>query len=166
MQTGCNRVALVLSICGLLSLGLCGKIAAQTAHATVSAEIVSPLVLARLSDLQFGCVVVGESEGTVILDGTGNRRAAGGVSLAEGSDATTAAFTVSGQPGKGYTIVLPESVTLYSGTNALQVDGFTHDGGQVTGGLTTMHVGATLHLAPRQPIGYYSGAFEITVSYN
>jgi hypothetical protein len=165
MRTICGKVALVIWLCGLLSLVFCGA-AAQTAHVTATAEIVSPLTLSKLSDLGFGRMAVGNSEGSVTLDGAGKRTATGGVSLVEGGDVTAATFSVSGQPGRCYAVLLPQSVALHCGAETLQVDRFSHDGGQLTSGPAQMHVGATLHVAPRQPIGYYVGVFDVTVFYN
>jgi hypothetical protein len=173
VRTVCRDVIVVLWLCEWLSLCFCESAVAQTARAFVAAEIVSPPTVSKVSDLEFGRVVVGESEGFVTLDGTGQRTAAGGVSLDERERATAGVFSVSGQPGLLYAVLLPQSVVLHSGVDSLQIDNFTHDGGPELQGATEMpvgatlhHIGATLHVAPRQPSGSYVGAFEVIVSYN
>jgi hypothetical protein len=155
----------VLWLCEWLSLCACESAAAPKARATATAEIVAPLRLSKVSDLQFAGVVVGERPGTVTLATTGRQAATGGVSVVEGSAGRAAAFGLGGARGS-YAVLLPQAVVLHSGVDRLQIDSFTHDGGDALEGATQMHVGATLHVAPRQPSGSYVGDFDFTVSYN
>ncbi|MEI6499961.1 MAG: DUF4402 domain-containing protein [Armatimonadota bacterium] len=166
MRTVCGKLAVVCCSGTMLSLAFCAVAAAQTASACATATVVLPLTLNKVSDLGFGRVIAGENSGTVTLDTTGKRTATGGVVLANGSDATAAVFTVNGQQGLGYTVLLPKQVALRSGAEALPVDSFIHEGGPLTGTATQLRVGATVHVAPHQPVGLYGGVFEVTVSYN
>ena len=88
-----------------------------------------------------------------------------------------AAYTVLGYPGAAYTISLPPDnlVTITEGTTPMHVDGFMAktasagvDGltGTLDGsGNDSFVVGGTLKLISGQPIGLYTGTFDVTVNY-
>ena len=84
------------------------------------------------------------------------------------ADVSADAFTVFAPPSTTYTVNPPASATLYSGSNSLQVTGFTSSCNpsctlaQENGSFT---VGATLTLPPNTPVGTYTGAYTVTITY-
>jgi len=132
------------------------------------------LSVTMVSDLGFGALVP-NSGGTVVITPLGERRATGGVQpLACSSSLPSAAvFTVTGDTGATYSIMLPAdgTVSLSDGHNhTMSVDTFTplpSPPGQLSsGGTQTVKVGATLHVSQGQAVGAYGGSFDVTVAYN
>jgi len=148
--------------------------AQETASATVTATIVTPISITKDVDMNFGNVAVQSTTGgTVVLTPAGTRTRTGGVTLPTTAGTVTAAqFTVSGTSGYTYTITLPTTpLTITSGANTMTVTAFTSTPsgtGTLTGGSEVVNVGATLNVAAAQPAGVYvSGTpFNVTVNYN
>src|SRR5512133_3062167 len=91
----------------IVGLAFSANILAQTATATASATIVTPISIAKnaLGDLNFGSIAVTAVAGTVALpaSATPTRIAAGGCSLpAVIGTVAAATFTVTGQPNATY----------------------------------------------------------------
>jgi hypothetical protein len=125
--------------------------------------------------MNFGNVAVQSTTlGTVVLppSATPTRTVTGGVTLpATAGTVTAAAFTVTGEDAYTYSISLPGSVTITSGSNSMTVNAFTSSPsptGLLTGGEQTLYVGATLNVAAAQASGTYvsSTPFNVTVNYN
>ncbi|ACU62347.1 DUF4402 domain-containing protein [Chitinophaga pinensis] len=148
--------------------------AQETASATVTATIVTPISITKDVDMNFGNVAVRSSAGgTVVLTPAGTRTTTGGVTLPTTAGTVTAAsFTVNGTSGYTYVITLPTTpLTITSGANTMTVTAFTSDPsgtGTLTGGTQVLNVGATLNVSAAQPAGQYvSGTpFNVTVNYN
>jgi hypothetical protein len=148
--------------------------AQETASATVTATIVTPISITKTVDMNFGNVAVQSSTaGTVVLAPAGTRTATGGVTLPTTAGTVTAAsFTVNGTAGYTYTITLPSTATtITSGANTMTVTNFTSSPsgtGTLTGGSQVLNVGATLNVSAGQPAGEYVSAtpFDVTVNYN
>ncbi len=147
----------------------------ETASATATATIVTPISIVKDVDMDFGNVAVqSTTAGTVVLSPAGNRTATGGVTLPTAAGTVTAAsFTVSGTASYTYTITLPSTpLTITSGANTMTVTTFTSDptptGTLAVGGTQTLNVGATLNVSAAQPAGTYVSAtpFDVTVNYN
>jgi hypothetical protein len=156
-------------------LGTAQTVSAQeTASATSSATILTPISIGQTADMNFGNVAVqSTTAGTVILSAAGGRSITGGTTLpATAGTVTTAAFTVEGEPGYTYAITLPTSpLTISSGANNMTVSTFTSipsATGTLIGGSEDITVGATLNVGAAQPSGtYVSGTpFNVTVNYN
>lgn len=137
-------------------------IAALGAHAKLS--------LATTSSLQFGRFAAGAG-GTITIAPNGTRSRSGGVILLS-STPTAAAYTLSERnPTTVNDIViltLPAGATLSSGTASMALSGFTSSrppGGVLGNATQSFSVGATLHVAPNQAAGNYSGDFPITIEY-
>ncbi|MCF6408017.1 DUF4402 domain-containing protein [Chitinophaga filiformis] len=149
--------------------------AQETASATATATIVTPISITKDVDMNFGNVAVQSTTGgTVVLTPAGTRSATGGVTLpttATGT-VTAASFTVSGTSGYSYAITLPSTaLTITSGSNTMTVTTFTSDPsgtGTLTGGSEVVNVGATLNVSAAQAAGTYVSAtpFDVTVNYN
>ena len=142
----------------------------RTAGASV--KVVTAITIAKDTDLNFGEVVAGSTPGTVIMPPAGPPRTpTGGTTLGSGSGASSAQFTVSGDPNATYAITLPGPTTLSDGgSNTLTVNTFTSTpsgtGALSGGGTEILKVGATLQVPATQPSGTYTGSFMVTVTYN
>ncbi len=148
--------------------------AQETASATATATIVTPISITKDVDMNFGNVAVQSTTGgTVVLAPAGTRTATGGVTLPTTAGTVTAAsFTVNGTSGYTYAITLPTTaLTITSGANTMTVTNFTSDPagtGTLTGGTEVLNVGATLNVSAAQPAGTYVSAtpFDVTVNYD
>jgi hypothetical protein len=153
----------------ILAFGVSTFAQTNTASATATATIVTPITLAKDVDMNFGRVAVGAA-GTVQLTTAGARIAGGGCTLQGGGTIAAAQFTVSGGALSTYAIVLPASVSLVSGGNNFLVDNFTSNpsgtGALSAGGSQVILVGATMNPGAAQPNGIYSASFNVTVNYN
>ncbi|WP_217602163.1 DUF4402 domain-containing protein [Chitinophaga sp. GbtcB8] len=159
---------------GLMSLGISTK-AQETASATATATIVTPIAITKDVDMNFGILSVQSTTGgTVVLTPAGVRTPSGGVTLpVDNGTVTAASFTVTGLEDYTYNVTLPSSaLTITSGSNTMTVTSFTSSpsgsNGTLTGGTETLNVGATLNVSAAQPAGtYVSGTpFNVTVNYN
>jgi hypothetical protein len=143
--------------------------------ASSSATIITPITIAKNVDLNFGNIAVNNQAGTVLLPavtGTPTRVASGGVTLpAINGTVTAAKFTVTGLAGSTFTISLPASIELTSGTS----DKMTYSTSIsptspsiLTGGTSIVYVGGTLVVGASQPAGTYTNAsgLVVRVDYN
>lgn len=124
------------------------------------------------ANLAFGKFAPG-SGGTIRVDINGARQRSGGVILLS-SVASPARYTIGASnpanENRAYILTLPANgtVALVSGSNRMPVVNFVSSGpndGTLPSGPQSFSVGATLQVAPNQPRGNYSGAFQITVDY-
>ena len=155
----------------LTVIGFSTTFAQSTASADASARIVSPLQITKTADLKFGNIAAGPSAGTVDMAISDVRTATGGVTLiAAGNVSNAAAFDIIGYPDASFTISLPSSILIASGANDMQVDNFVSSLGATSAldaqGEAALKVGATLNVDANQPVGLYTGAFDVTVAYN
>jgi hypothetical protein len=150
-----------------------------TDDAETHAYIVAPISILKTADLNFGSIVPNTTAGTVVIAPAGTRSFTGGPTGYVGATAitpTAASFTVTGEKGASFSIVVTNPffdlthsttsdvmtvnniVTLPSGTSTL--DGTT--------GTRVINVGATLEVDAAQEPGTYTNtdALEITVTYN
>jgi hypothetical protein len=145
--------------------------------ATATATIVTPISISIASaNLSFGNVIqtIPANPATVTVDpATGlasYNNATTSAAPAATAAITRATFTVTGTPGAAYSILLPASVTLNGpGANTMIADNFASSPatpGTLTGGTSTLYVGARLNLIANQAGGTYtSAAFTVTVNY-
>lgn len=146
----------------------------ETASASATSTIVTPISITKDVDMNFGNVAVQSSTGgTVVLAPAGTRTKTSGVTLPVTTGTVTAAsFTVGGSGSYTYSITLPSSaVTIKSGSNTMTVTNFTSTPsgtGQLSSGSQTLNVGATLNVSAGQPAGTYTTEtpFDVTVNYN
>lgn len=161
---------------------------AQTGAAAVglsSAEVVQPLMATKVSDLQFGTVLSGDQEGSVVVGWDGQTRYRGGSQTpclgAACAKPSPAVFTIHGAPGAGYSINLPASIlaTGRSSVGAALPPLLTTDliakikSGSGVGnfgqldeqGYDTIQIGATLVLPAKTAAGTYSADILVAVSY-
>jgi hypothetical protein len=120
------------------------------------------------ANMAFGRFVAG-SGGAIMLSASGARSSSGGVILLP-SASGPAGFSVTGSDNKVTVLSLPAdgAVSLVSGTNRMPLNGFVSNlppGGVLVSGNQNVTVGATLQVAPNQPAGSYSGAFQATLNF-
>ncbi len=168
-----------LTIAATLLLFTTSSYAQESATATATATILTPIAITKTVDMNFGNVAVQSTTGgTVILAPAGTRTVTGGVTLpATAGTVTAATFTVTGTTDYTYTVSLPvAAVTLtetVGATATMTATAFTSTptttagAGVLTLGTQTLKVGATLNVAAGQATGVYvSPAFTVTVNYN
>jgi hypothetical protein len=147
--------------------------AATESTTTASAQIVVPISISKVTDLNFGSIISSTAGGTVVLAPSGTVTPTG-VSMFTGTNtvATSAAeYTISGEAGQTYVITMPADNTVVlsdGGTNSMQLTAFTHNATGTFGASSeTFQVGATLNVGANQAAGnYVSTAFDVTVAYN
>lgn len=148
--------------------------AQSTASAIATANVITPISIAKNADMAFGNLAVqAATGGTVVLAPAGTRSRTGGVSLpATTGSVTAASFTVTGNGNYGYSITLPTTLTLThsGGIESMVADNFTSTpsgNGTLSSGTQNISVGATLNVNSGQLAGAYtSGNFDVTVNYN
>lgn len=133
-------------------------------------KIIEPIQISKSVDLDFGNVISGYTPGIVKLSPFGSR-VAQGVQISNtfpGNVAPAEALVNHGN--NKYSIILPESFTLYNQQDPNQIliiDDFNvvPDTGEL---IDILKIGATLNLKANQPSGLYtnSSGFNVTVSYN
>ena len=158
-------VAILLLTVSALSLAQ----PAPSANATATGTIITPLAIAKSSDMNFGNVVAGATPGTVVLAPAGTRTITGGAFLpATVGTVSAASFNVTGANNFTYAITLPaSSITITSGANTMTIDTWTSNPtptGLLNGsGAQTVTVGGTLNVAANQAAGTYTLANGLTV---
>ena len=162
---------LALAVIGLtLGSSAFAQSNSASTSANATARIVTPIAIAKTSDMNFGDVVAGGSAGTVVLTTAGVRSATGGTTLGNAGATAAAAFNVTGQGSATYSISLPASTTVTSGGNTMTVNAFASNpsgtGALSAGGSQALTVGATLNVGASQATGTYTGTFNVTVTYN
>ncbi len=139
--------------------------------ATATATIMTPITIAKTVDLNFGNLAVNATAGTLVLATDNGRSVTGGVTVMPGGTISAASFTVTGVPAATYSISLPASIVITDGTNNMTVNAFITSPtptGTLTGGTSTLLVGATLNVLASQPAGIYTNPTDliVTVNYN
>jgi hypothetical protein len=143
----------------------------KTATATISANIITPITITKVSEMSFGNVVANTAGGTIVLSNDGVKSSTSLQLPAVAGTVTAASFTVTGQDGYLYTITLPTTYDITTGgataAETMTLSDFTNDAtNTLTGGTETFHVGATLTVLPNQTAGTYAAAAPLPVSVN
>lgn len=142
----------------------------SSASATATATIITPILLTNTAALQFGNVVASTTAGTIVVAADATRTWTGGATGISGLPVTAAAFGVTGGANRTFTISLPASATITSGSNSMTVDTFTSSipsPSALNGsGAASFNVGGTLTVGASQATGSYTGTFSVTVAYN
>lgn len=154
--------------------GIANHVSAQaSASATITANVLVPISITKVTDLNYGNISVSAVPGTLTIDPAGSRTATGGVSLPVVSGTVTpATFTVNGAGGSTYSITLPGAPTiLTSGANTMTSNSYASvpsGTGTLLLGSQTLAEGSTLTVGASQAAGLYVSAtpFTVTVNYN
>ena len=145
----------------------------STATANTSVTIVTPIGITKSVDMVFGNIATTTASGTVVLGTDGTRTPNGGVTLPNAAGTVTpASFSVTGSGSYTYTISLPSSPIVLSGTTGgVTVSAFVSNPastGALTAGTQTVHVGATLNIPASTAADTYKNisGLHVTVNYN
>jgi len=160
-----------LLIVAIFSSSLNAQTASATASADASARIIAPLEIFKVADLKFGNIAAGTSAGTVVIGTDDSRVKTGGVTLiAAGNVSNSASFDILGYPEATFTIDIPTTIQIVSGSDEMTVDNFVSNLGNASSldlsGEANLKVGATLNVDANQAPGLYTGSFDVTVAYN
>ncbi|MCF8450473.1 MAG: DUF4402 domain-containing protein [Taibaiella sp.] len=168
-----NKNVLLTMVIAIFAINL-QVFAQQTATASLTTTVITPISLSKNVDMNFGNAAVSATVGgTLVLEPTGTRFAVGGgVTLPATSGAVSAAgFTVTGMPGYTFSISLPGSSVIYGpGAANLVISAFTSTpaatGTLGAGGSQIINVGATLSIPAAQTAGVYNNADALPVTVN
>jgi hypothetical protein len=163
----------------ILLIGFTSQVNAQaTAYASTTAVLVTPISIAKTTDMHFGTVAASATPGAVELDYSDGRTATGGASLPVGSTLQkTAVFTVTGEDASGFSISIPSSSIVLTGSvsGTMTVDNFECDLGTASnldGGTKVLKVKGILNVPANTVAGTYTNnlqnasALFVTVNYN
>ena len=144
--------------------------AKATATASTTAVLVTPISIAKTTDMDFGTIAASATAGTVVLDTANVRSITGGASL-HGGTSTAAVFTVTGEPSTAFDITIPTTdITLTDGSsNNLILNGLVTLGTSTSldaTGSKDIKVGATLNLPANAVAGTYTNASDLYVTVN
>lgn len=150
-----------LTLFSLLILHNSSKIAEASSNASAAARITATVMksisIEKVTDLDFGSAYEGSQSETI-----------------NATNSNAANFLVQGEPGKAFSVVLPEKVELHPANNttkdSISVSQFTslpsQTGRMDKNGKTSLKVGATRSpISKNQEKGEYAGQFTITVTY-
>ncbi|MBX9885892.1 MAG: DUF4402 domain-containing protein [Novosphingobium sp.] len=143
-----------------------------TVTGTASATIITPIRIVATAPLSFGVMAQPTAAGTVTVSPSGAITASGGMvgntAIAQGSSGPQAGkFRVSGEPGRQFFVTLPPAATVSRSGGSMTITLFTV--GALTGspvGTLDIGVGGTLAIGAAQPLGTYTGTYQVTASYN
>ncbi|MEI6643665.1 MAG: DUF4402 domain-containing protein [Novosphingobium sp.] len=165
-----SLIALAALAAPLPALAAPGGSATMTG--TASATLIQPITIAATAPLRFGLMAQPTAAGTVTVSTTGAVSTSGGMvgntAIAQGGAGPQAGtFRVSGDPGRQFFVTLPLAATVTRTGASMTITLFTV--GALTGspvGTLDIAVGGTLAVGGAQPVGTYTGTYQITASYN
>lgn len=162
----------------MLVLGLfAGKVWSQSSvTATAYAEIIAALTANETTRMHFGKFSPEVQGGQIILSPDGNRTTNGSVILGGGMS-QPGVFTLTGEPDATFSIQLPQqpAYLIQPGTNnTMMVTEWRSEppagqsGSTLESGIQLVSIGATLNVGSIQdnPVGMYTGTFNVTFAYN
>lgn len=133
----------------------------------IACQVRSPLVLANLDALEFGCVIPCGGGDYRVGPDPGSSPVGKGPQWLKGP-CHGASFRFTGPARTALHLILPSQITLTSAGGSITVSDFTCDqdfrNGLAASGVV-FHVGATLHVAADQAPGTYQGTFPLMVVY-
>jgi len=146
---------------------LAASAGAQTVQSSAGARIVAPLQVSNQTALYFGTIAPSVDSADTVLVAASGARTCGDALTCLTSDHTAAAFQVTGDPNRSYTIELPTSIDISSGDDSMTVDNFAGSkaSGTLVAGQDSFAVGGRLNVGANQASGEYTGAFTVSVNY-
>lgn len=145
----------------------------STTNGAAQAAVVRSMRIVPVAPLSFGQITRPTAAGTVILDPAGVITTTGGVLTSTAITQTVTrgpgTFTVTGDPGRLFTLALPTVTLLRRGPRFMLLGAFRSNwtaGSALDGsGSFALSVGATLRVGANQTIGTYAGSYAVTVTY-
>ena len=165
-------LALAVLVSAVFATSAFAQTSANTT-ASANANIIPAISIARVADLNFGDILQpAGAGGTLSLTAAAPTvPSAVGVTTAGGT-VNAAEFTVMGAGTRSFSVTLPASINITSGTNSMVVNNFTSScapctfgGAPATMASLPLYVGATLNVGNTQALGAYTGNFSVTVAY-
>ena len=140
------------------------------------AEVIEALSATETDQLNFGRFSTETNGGNIIISPDGNRSSQGSVILVNGPH-SPGKFQVTGAPEASFVIQLPDgpSPLIHQGSNkTMMVESWISDPpvgegpATLTNGSQLISIGATLSVGSydENPVGMYSGTFQLTFAYN
>ena len=162
---------------GAVLAALATPAAAQTSASAVaqaSATIIQPLTISKTADLGFGKIVKPTSGvSTITVSSAGARTIVGTALAADSAGVSKAAFLVVGEGAQHFSITVPASFNMTSGTNTLSVSLSNPSGttGVLSGSLGSsgslaLAMGGSFKITSTTASGAYTGTFRVTVAYD
>ena len=150
--------------------------AQSTVNSEVFAEVITVITARQTAQLNFGKFTPATQGGQVLITPEGSRMSTGTVILSQGSH-HAAGFLISGEEQSTFSITLPtgpSTITNVSNSKTMIVDGWVSIPAQgigqgiLEGGVQEIKVGATLSVGSMEdnPVGIYSGTYQIKFDYN
>jgi hypothetical protein len=176
-QTRFTSNGFKLAVMALALCGAGGAMAANSATATSTGVVVTPIAVTKSVDMSFGNIAGGASAGTVTLTPAGVRTVAGGAVAAGGTPAA-AKFDVTGSGTLTYAIDYTGTATaLASGSDTMPFAAISDTSasaktsgtvatGALTAGAQSIYVGGVLTVGINQNAGTYTGNIAVAVNYN
>ncbi|MEL6257456.1 MAG: DUF4402 domain-containing protein [Pseudomonadota bacterium] len=149
-----------------LLLALPGQ--AADVNSDAGARIISPLQVSNVTRLYFGTIAPSTTSADTVAVAADGARTCGAALTCLDNDHTAAAFAVTGEADRSYTIDLPNTISISDGAgNSMDVASFvgSKTSGTLTSGSDNFTVGGTLTVGANQASGEYSGVFTVTVEY-
>jgi len=171
-----NHILLFIGLALFFGIAVQKAKAQATATAHAFAEIIAALTATETAQLNFGKFSPEVQGGQVIVSPDGIRTTSGSVILS-GGIANSGIFYLTGAPDAAFSIQLPNGpavLTHQNSTNTMMVSNWvsTPQSGTGTGvladGQQFVYLGATLQVGSMldNPVGLYSGTFNLTFAYN
>ena len=161
----------------LLSLLLStGAVAQSTITAQAFAEIIEALTANETDQLNFGRFSTDMNGGDIIINPDGSRTIQGSV-IGVASPYGPGIFLITGAPEASFTLQLPDGPAVLihqESSKTMFVENWVADPpvengpGVLTNGNRIVSIGATLNVGSydENPVGIYSGTFQLTFAYN
>jgi hypothetical protein len=172
-----NKISILLIASALLAAISVQKAMAQaTVSAQAFAEVISALTATETSQLNFGKFSPEVQGGEVVVSPDGSRSAKGSVILS-GGVSNASIFYITGAPEASFSIQLPKEAAVLTHQNSTKTMVVTNwvssplsgnTSGILINGQQYVHLGATLIVGSiiDNPVGLYSGVFNLTFAYN
>ncbi len=157
----------LLAAASLAALAAAPAIAAD-AESDAGALIIAPLQISNAQPLYFGTIAPSlTASDTVVVSAAGALTCGAELTCLDG-DHTAAAFDVTGEEDRVYTITLPTNISIENlAGDTMNVNAFSGSqaSGTLVAGADSFTVGGTLSVGANQGAGEYTGTFSVTVEY-
>ncbi|NNC73094.1 MAG: DUF4402 domain-containing protein [Sphingomonadaceae bacterium] len=166
-----NKIVLRAVSALALVMTAAGTAQAADSNAVADAAVVQPLQLVNTRDLEFGAMLSGATDGTMVVNPSTDARTATGGVTAAGTAGHAAQFFTYGGPLQFVLVTRgPLPVLQRQGGGAsMNVSQLVLNGPVFrylsTAGVLDLRVGGTLQVGANQPSGNYDGDYTITVTY-